>query len=85
MQLPTLHLNGTSGESLINALCEASSKLDDAYNALKQTAPNGRDYYPQGPEALTKATEEHRSRLRRLDAIKDEIDQLTLAIADLGK
>lgn len=83
MQLPTIHLNGTSKERLIESLCEASQALDLAYSALKQTAPNGRDYYPQGPDALTIATDEHIRRLLRLDGIKKEIDELTLAINDL--
>jgi len=80
MILPTIHLNGTSKANLIDALCTASVALDAAYSALKQTAPNGRDYYPQGAEALGKAIFEHMDRLRRLDVIKDEIDQLTMAI-----
>lgn len=84
MQLPTLHLNGTSKERLIDALCNASAALDGAYESLKQTAPNGRDYYPQGPAAYTKANDEHMDRLRRLDAIKSEVDALTLAIDELG-
>lgn len=83
MQLPTIHLNGTSSERLIDALCDASAALDAAYVAIKQTAPNGRDYYPQGPDALRIATEEHSARLRAVDAVKAEIDQLTCAIAEL--
>ncbi len=51
MQLPTIHLNGTSKANLIEPLCEASQSLDLAYEALKRTGPNGRDYYPQGQAA----------------------------------
>jgi hypothetical protein len=80
MTVPTVHLNGTSKRELINQLCEASNALNDAYEKLKRAAPNGRDYYPQGPSALTAATDEHMDRLRRVDAVKYEIDQLTLAI-----
>lgn len=84
MQLPTIHLNGTSKESLVDSLCTASFALDAAYTALKQTAPNGRDYYPQGPAALQQAESEHLDRLRRLDAIKSEIDEMTIAIHEMG-
>lgn len=80
MTLPTIHMNGTTKDALIESLCEASQTLDLAYQALKQTAPNGRDFYPQGPAALNAATDEHCDRLRRLDGIKKEIDALTLAI-----
>lgn len=83
MMIPTIHLNGTSKERLIESLCEASGKLNDAYEAMKQTAPNGRDYYPQGPDALGKATEEHFARLRKLDGVKEEIDALTIAIDEI--
>ena len=80
MQLPTIHSNGTSKERLIEGLSEASQALDEAYRYLKLTAPNGRDYYPQGDTALANATREHMDRLGRLDAIKNEIDEMTLAI-----
>jgi hypothetical protein len=84
MMLPTIHLNGTSKERLIEDLCEASHALDSAFEALKRTAPNGRDYYPQGPAALSMAEDEHTDRLRRLDAIKNEIDALTVAIDSIS-
>jgi hypothetical protein len=84
MTLPTIHLNGTSKQSLVDGLCDASDALNTAYAALKQTAPNGRDYYTQGPQALAAAQDEHLDRLRRLDAIKAEIDALTLAIDEAG-
>lgn len=80
MQLPTIHSNGTSKESLIEDLCKASHAIDAAYVALKLTAPNGRDYYPQGPAALEKAIAEHNDRLRRLDVVKNEVDELIGAI-----
>jgi hypothetical protein len=84
MTVPTIHLNGTSKARLIDALCNASDALNAAYAALRETAPNGRDYYPQGPAALPAATNEHLDRLRRLDAIKAEIDALAQAIDQQG-
>ena len=80
MTLPTIHLNGTSKEQLVAALCSASYALDNAYAKLKETAPNGRDYYPQGQDAMPRARKEHDDRMRRLDGIKDEIDEMALAI-----
>jgi hypothetical protein len=82
MTLPTIHDNGTSAVSLIDALCNASEALDTAYMKLKLTAPNGRDYYPQGTGAFQAAVDEHCDRLRRLDAIKNEVDAMTRAIDD---
>lgn len=80
MQLPTIHKNGTGKVVLVGALLEASEALDLAYDALKATAPNGRDYYPQGAEAMRRATAEHVGRLERVAAVKREIDALMLAI-----
>ncbi len=85
MQLPTIHLNGTPRYMLVAELSRASRALDEAYQALKETAPNGRDYYPQGPEAMEAATREHMDRLGRLDAIKKEVDALALAIDKVGR
>jgi hypothetical protein len=80
MQVPFIHLNGTSRKSLLEGYEEASQSLELAYSALKQTVPHGRDYYPKGDGALKIAIEEHSSRLKRLDAIKGEIDALIGAI-----
>ncbi len=80
MQLPTIHSNGTSRIRLVESLCEVSNKLNDAYESMREAAPNGRDYYPQGPEALQQATREHLDRMRRLDEIKAEVDALAYAI-----
>lgn len=80
MILPTIHHNGTSKDSLISDLCGVSAALELAYQAMKQASPNGRDYYPQGADAIGIATNEHMDRLRRLDALKTEIDTMTRAI-----
>lgn len=83
MVLPTIHLNGTPKNRLIDGLCEVSEALDAAFAAMKRAGPNGRDYYPQGPDALPAAIDEHNDRMRRLDAIKSEVDVLINAIHDL--
>lgn len=41
---PTIHLNGTSPQELINAIEEAQHAINVAYDALAKTAPNMRDY-----------------------------------------
>jgi len=80
MIVPTIHLNGTSKQSLLDDLDEAFDALNTAFNKLKRTAPNGRDYYPQGPDALEKAANAHFERLRKVQAVSDEIQELMLAI-----
>lgn len=85
LTIPTIHLNGTSKERLIDGFCEVSDKINIAYEMLKQTAPNGRDYYPQGPSAFAEAEKEHLARLAKLDEVKKEIDVLILAIDKTGR
>ena len=80
MILPTIHMNGTSREELVAQLEFASMALETAYQTLKRAAPNGRDYYPQGPEAIGVATAEHMARLKKLDEVKHEVDRLMLGI-----
>lgn len=84
IQLPTVHMNGTSKAELLETLGEASEALDAAFRAVKQTGPNGRDYYPQGPGEMTRAVTEHESRLRRIDDLKAEIEALLDGIHDGG-
>lgn len=83
MIVPAIHLNGTSKNALLDAYGEAVVALNMAYNVIKETAPNGRDYYPLGPNALTAATEEHMDRLRRVDAVRIEIEELMTKIDEL--
>ncbi len=80
MRIPTIHLNGTRRDSLIDELGLVAEAIDTAYQAMKRTAPNGRDYYPQGNTALDEAMTEHQSRLRRLDEIKGEIEFIAIEI-----
>lgn len=74
MMFPTVHLNGTSREALLEAIEAAHSALLNAQHLLAQTAPNGRDYYVQGPDALYKAQDEHCARMRKLADVKEELE-----------
>lgn len=68
LKTPTIHLNGTSGFELLGAHELAYNALTNALNAWRAIAPNGRDFYPQGPEAYTearKAWEVHYSALQQ--------------------
>ena len=77
LALPTIHLNGTGPDTLMDSYDTASLALSDAALALRRVELNARDYYVQGPDAFRRAQEEHAARLDRLDAIRAEIIAIT--------
>lgn len=46
MRIPTVHMNGTSPEDLLEQLVRAHQAVAGALEALDAASPNGRDYYP---------------------------------------
>lgn len=84
MKVPTLHTNGTSQDALLVAVTDAGSAIYAALDKLSATAPNGRDYYPQGPVALREAEHEHLARVQKLLDVIAELAYIADAIADGG-
>jgi hypothetical protein len=79
---PIIHLNGTPKSRLLEDLSDAYDKLNDLYAAMKKCTPNQRDYYIHADqEAFSKASKEHEDRLRLLDRIQEEIDDLSWNIS----
>lgn len=81
--VPIIHLNGTSKQMLLDDLENAYYALNKAYAAIKETGPNGRDYYPV-PGLMEKAVEQHMQRLKAVDAVKDSIAEQMTAISNQG-
>ncbi len=79
---PTIHLNGTSAGSLLDSYTEASSAIYKALRQLCESAPNGRDYYLQDEGALKTATEQHESRVKRLQSVIAELQELAEHVAE---
>lgn len=73
---PDIHLNGTSATALSRDYEAAYDALGVAYDLLKKTAPNGRDYYTLEAGSFQAASEQHQARLRRIDGIRLELEQL---------
>jgi hypothetical protein len=71
--LPSVHLNGTSRDELLRQIETAASAIADAVVALSAAAPNGRDYYVQGPDAMLAAQAQHENRLQRLQSVNAEL------------
>ena len=79
---PIVHLNGTSKQDLLDARYRAIDALEAAGCTLAQAAPNGRDYYPDGPEAVERATAQHHERMKALKSIIDALHEECRAIED---
>lgn len=82
MIFPSIHLNGTSKDALLEQLQGAYTALNAAFIALENAAPNGRDYYPQGSGAISKATAEHTVRLLAIEQVRAEIHSLMEHVVD---
>lgn len=80
MMTPTVHLNGTSKDELVRQLLCAATALGEAQQALREAAPNARDYYPQGPDAFAQAQREHVKRCHTLLEVEQELMRLYDAI-----
>jgi hypothetical protein len=77
MILPSIHINGTSRGDLFDRYMDAMMAVEAAIDAVAKTWPHGRDYYPQGDDALQQAQAEHQDRLKRLHAVALELNTLT--------
>jgi hypothetical protein len=73
LTVPTVHINGTSRDELLEQIRDAYLAIGKAMEALAKASPNGRDYYPQGDEACRAARKEHQSRAERLASVRDEL------------
>jgi hypothetical protein len=82
MMVPTIHLNGTLRRDLMEAAMNAANAVRAASEQVARTGPNGRDYYPQGDDALRKAQTEHCARMMKLKQVAEELEDLMLAIHD---
>lgn len=80
LAIPTIHLNGTAREELLSQLCDAITAIMAAMDTLAKACPNGRDYYPQGPDAIQEALRQHANRLHNLKAVLDELNEIGEAL-----
>lgn len=82
MKLPTIHLNGTSKETLQEQYSKANEAIYAAIRALEGATPHARDYYVQNDQATAEALKEHRARVEKLLEVRKEINTILEHIAD---
>lgn len=80
---PTVHLNGSSRESLSSGYEKAANAVQAAMDALSETAPNARDYYVQSGKGagshatpFDQAVAEYTYRMAALQRVYDELAAL---------
>jgi hypothetical protein len=79
MITPKLNPNGSSADDLIGPRLKASAALDVAITALKQMAPNGRDY-PGDKDACAADRQEYYDRLAMVRNLREDIFAEAIAI-----
>jgi len=80
--IPTIHLNGTSFTDLRDGYAAAYDAIEKAINALAHAELNGRDFYPQGPNACSQAREERSEAFRRLHSAHEYVGEMLAGICD---
>ena len=77
---PTIHLGGTSRDSLLEQVCLAKDATEAALAAVIRAYPNGRDY-PMRHEALEAAKYEYNAILGQLRDAVAYFEARSIAIA----
>ena len=80
--VPTVHLNGTSKQALLDQLQEAIGAIEDAGKALARAAPHGRDYYIQKDNPINAAMDQHDARMEKLRSIVRELEFIAEQVVD---
>lgn len=79
---PTIHINGTSAQNLLDGYCDAAAAVRAALEKVAENGPNARDYYVQLPGAYSEAQREHEKRLADLRRIAVELSEIAEHVAE---
>ena len=84
MITPTININGSSKDDLINARLAALDHINDVIEALKQVTPNGRDY-PGDTERCMADRQIHYDRISALRVLYNHLYEEAIAIKGQGQ
>jgi hypothetical protein len=84
MTLPTVHLNGTSRDELVRQQKAVIGQAWALREALHDAMPNGRDFYPHGPDVINEAVQKHREKLIWCENLITECNKAIESIMDQG-
>ena len=80
--IPTVHLNGTSGQDLRREYQTAHRAVKFAIDSLCEATCNGRDYYPQKAGAYSQAYAERQAALCKLRDVESYLEEVLMGIMD---
>ena len=81
--LPSIHMNGTSADTLCEEIRKACSNLQVARMSIAEMTVHSRDHYVKhDKESFKFAQAEHVARLQKLDDIHNELIAIYLGIRD---
>lgn len=75
LQLPMIHLNGSSAQSLEKEYSAAWDAVDKAKEALAKIDHNARDYYPISNEAFHTARQQRREQFSKLNGVLEYLEE----------
>lgn len=73
---PTVHLNGTSKDSLIEQYANVLEAIDVLQKAMAAATPHMRDYYVAPVGSYERAMDQHRTRWSSLMTIREHYETL---------
>jgi hypothetical protein len=84
--MPTIHLNGTGRQALVEQYANAVEALQTALDKVRAAAPHGRDYYPQDGEhpegtMLRSAQRQHQRWVNNVEVVIADMQALAEGIA----
>jgi len=78
--MPTVHLNGTNADVLLQEAQDAVDALRKALDAIAFARPHGRDYYPQGQDVANAAEQAHIQRVERVRDVLAHYERLAIEV-----
>jgi hypothetical protein len=83
--VPTIHLNGTSGQDLKAEYYAAFEAIEAAVEALAAATLHARDYYVQSADAYYQAREQRAEAFDKLRQVSDYVEGMLVGIIDQTK
>jgi hypothetical protein len=77
---PTVHLNGTTGQHLLDQQLDVIHALENVLTVMSQACPNARDFYPQGEGVALEARGAYNERRKVITNMIAEYETIAINI-----